>query len=90
MIRNILKKSLVALLALWGAGSLGTLAKDLSLAAEQHRLLRQEIDQITRELAQPEAQQSVSDQLKAMGYIYRGDIVFFDGGQVSDGQEAQK
>lgn len=90
MIRTVLKKALVALLAIWGAWSLGTLAKEIRLAAEEHRLLQQEIHRITQELSQPEPGENISDQLKAMGYVYRGDIVFFDGGQVSYGQEAQK
>lgn len=80
MIRTILKKSLSAVLALWAVWQLGILGKDLRCAIAEENQLQQQIADTRQRLDELEQPQDISDQLKAMGYIYAGDIVFFDGG----------
>lgn len=80
MIRTILKKSLSAVLALWAVWQLGILGKDLRSAIALENQLRQQISDARQKLEELEQPRDISDQLKAMGYVYRGDIVFFDGG----------
>lgn len=79
MIRTILKKSLSAVLALWAVWQLGILGKDLRLALAAEAQLQREIAETLQKLEELEHPGDISDQLKALGYVYRGDIVFFDG-----------
>lgn len=80
MIRTIIKKSLSAVLALWAVWQLGILGKDLRSALDAEAQLRREIADTRQRLEELEQPRDISDQLKSMGYVYRGDIVFFDGG----------
>ncbi len=78
--QTVIKKSLSAVLALWAAWRLGGLAGDICSGLSTERLLQQEITEITQALADFEEPGAPSDRLKAMGYVYREDMVFFDGG----------
>lgn len=80
MIRTVIKKSLSAVLALWAVWQLGILGKDLRCAIAAENQLRQQIADTRQRLEELEQPRDISDQLKSMGYVYRGDIIFFDGG----------
>lgn len=79
MVKNIFVKLFAATMAVWAAWSLGTLASGLQTAASQAQALQDALVETETEIRLLQ-QDSVEDILRSMGYVYRGDIVFFDGG----------
>lgn len=80
MIRTVLKKAIAILLALWFSGQLALLATEISAATRLKTQLRQQIEAVQQQLDKLEDTQPIEEKLWAMGYVYQGDVVFFDGG----------
>lgn len=79
MVKNIFQKLFAAMMAVWAAWSLGVLASGLQSAAAQDEALQKALEEAETEIRALQ-ECSVEDMLRDMGYVYRGDIVFFDGG----------
>jgi cell division protein FtsB len=80
-------KLLSALLSIYAAWSLGNLAYTLSVLGQQIQALDEAIDQTEDEISQQmhelsamQDDQSFSQLARQLGFISKGDLVFFDGG----------
>lgn len=79
--KNIAPRVMAAVMAVWAAWTLGGLARDLGEGLALKQALEEAIAETGQELDVLEAGETdVSELAKGMGYISRGDIVFFDGG----------
>lgn len=79
MIKTIAKRVFAALMAVWAAWSLGNLSADLRETSQQAAALEAAVGDARTQiecLSDPDPEQL----LKSMGYVHRGDILFFDGG----------
>ena len=78
MIKGVAFKAVAAMMAVWAAWSLGNLADMLRVETARGQALEKAAAEIRTQLEA--GVETLPELAIKMGYIYRGDIVFFDGG----------
>lgn len=79
MVKRFSVKLFAAVMAVWAAWSLGGLSVRLKEASLREASLRSGLRSTEAAIAEL-SEKDIETLLREMGYVFRGDVVFFDGG----------